>query len=53
MGSGHYVYRTGSFEHKATIAYNKGLKAISKESDGYSYTIKSKWREIYGTKFPN
>lgn len=52
MGSGRYISRSGSFESKALAAYNTSLEAISKEKD-YPTTAKSKWREIYGTKFPS
>jgi len=51
-GSGQRVYRKGAFEYKALRCYNISLEAIEKEKD-YPYTAKSKWREIYGTKFPN
>ena len=46
-----YVWRTGKFETKAKQAYDRALVAIEKES--YPTTAKSKWREIYGTKFPS
>ena len=52
VGSNQKVYRKGSFEYKAKQAYNISLEAIKKEKD-YPYTAKSKWREIYGTKFPS
>ncbi|MBT9151688.1 MAG: hypothetical protein DDT40_01884 [candidate division WS2 bacterium] len=51
MGSGRYIYRTGSFETKAASAYSLACEVISKESD-YPTTAKSKWREIYGSRFP-
>ncbi|QZK99431.1 hypothetical protein K5L04_06760 [Flavobacterium psychrophilum] len=51
-GSNQYVWRKGNFEYKAKQAYNLSLEAITKEKD-YPYTAKSKWREIYGTKFPS
>lgn len=52
MGSGRYISRTGSFESKASIALTLSKEAIEKEKD-YPITAKSKWREIYGTKFPS
>jgi predicted nucleotidyltransferase len=52
MGSGRYIYDYGSFVSKAKTAYNTSLEAIAKESD-YPITAKSKWREIYGSKFPS
>lgn len=51
MGSDRYVSRTGSFESKALVAYSLSKEAIEKEKD-YPTSAKSKWREIYGTKFP-
>jgi predicted nucleotidyltransferase len=51
-GSNQRVYRKGAFEYKSLRCYNISLEAIEKEKD-YPYTAKSKWREIYGTKFPS
>lgn len=51
LGSNQLVYRKGNFEYKAKRCYNIGLEAISKSE--YPYTAKSKWREIYGYKFPS
>lgn len=51
-GARQYVWRNGNFEYKAKQAYNLTLDAIIKEKD-YPATAKSKWREIYGTKFPS
>lgn len=50
-GARQYVWRKGKFEYKAKQCYNIALEAIAKEKD-YPYTAKSKWREIYGSKFP-
>lgn len=52
LGSNQFVYRKGLFEYKAKRCYNISLEAISNQED-YSVTAKSKWREIYGTKFPS
>ncbi|MGY5614958.1 hypothetical protein ACXHQ6_17645, partial [Vibrio brasiliensis] len=52
-GSNQYVYRKGSFEYKALRCYNIAREAIDYESRGMPYTANKKWREIYGTKFPN
>lgn len=52
VGSNQYIYRKGNFSYKAKQCYNIALEAIAKEKD-YPYTAKSKWREIYGTQFPN
>lgn len=51
-GARQYVWRKGNFEYKAKRCYNISLEAIEKEKD-YPTTAKSKWREIYGTKFPS
>jgi predicted nucleotidyltransferase len=52
VGSNQYVYTKGNFQYKALRCYNISLEAIAKEKD-YPTTAKSKWREIYGTKFPS
>lgn len=52
-GSNQYVYRKGSFEYKALRCFNIAREAIDYESRGMPYTANKKWREIYGTKFPN
>jgi hypothetical protein len=51
-GARQYVWRKGNFEYKAKQCYNLAVEAIEKEKD-YPYTAKSKWRAIYGTKFPS
>lgn len=51
-GSNRYVYKNGPFQAKAKKAYDLAIEAISLESNGYPYSAKQKWREIYGTKFP-
>lgn len=51
-GSGRYVYRTGPFEYRAKQAYNKALEAIQNEQDGYLYSSKKNWQEIFGTIYP-
>lgn len=52
-GSGRYVYNSDNFRWKATVAYNTSLEAIQAQTDSKDYTAKSKWREIFGTKFPS
>ena len=52
VGTNQYVYTKGNFQYKALRCYNISLEAIEKEKD-YQATAKSKWREIYGTKFPS
>lgn len=51
-GSNRYVYKYENFQNKAKDAYDNAIKAIEYESQGYSYSSKQKWRDIYGTKFP-
>ncbi|MED1624525.1 SMODS domain-containing nucleotidyltransferase [Bacillus pseudomycoides] len=50
-GSNRYVLKTDNFQSKALQAYNNSLEAIRNESN--ANTAKRKWREIYGTRFPN
>ncbi len=50
VGSKQYVYTKGNFQYKALRCYNISREAIEKEK--YETTAKSKWREIYGKKFP-
>ena len=54
-GSGQYVYRKGAFEWKATRCYNISLEAIAHESarPKREWSAKQKWREIFGTSFPD
>ncbi|EOU2112672.1 SMODS domain-containing nucleotidyltransferase [Clostridium perfringens] len=52
-GSNRYISEYGNFQNKASIAYNKALEAIEYENKECPYSAKSKWREIYGTKFPS
>jgi hypothetical protein len=52
IGSNQHVYRKGLFEAKAKKAYNLSVEAIVAEGNGRDYTSKSKWREIYGPRFP-
>ena len=51
-GSLRYVWKNGNFQIKAKTAYENALAAISYENNNCSYSSKQKWREIYGTKFP-
>lgn len=52
-GSNRYVCKSGNFQSKAKTAYDNAVAAISYESDNKAYSAKQKWREIYGTKFPD
>lgn len=51
-GSGSYVKRTGSFEYKARQAELRALEAIAYQAEGYEWSARSKYREIYGSGFP-
>lgn len=51
-GSRQYVHRTGNFEYKALQCKNIALAACAYQGDGYGWTARQKWREIFGTKFP-
>jgi hypothetical protein len=53
IGSGQSIYNPDNFRYKATVAYNKTLEAIQQETDGYTWSSKQSWREIYGTRFPD
>lgn len=54
-GSNQLVYRKGLFEAKAKKAYNLAEEAIEHEiaDPKREWSAKQKWREIYGTKFPD
>lgn len=52
-GSNRYVWKDGNFHTKASQAYNASILAIEHETKGQSYSSKQKWRQIYGTKFPD
>lgn len=52
-GSCQYVWRKGSFEHKALRCYNIALEAIDYEARGLSWSANQEWRKIYGTQFPS
>lgn len=52
-GSGCHVHRTGSFELKARQAETVSLEAIKNLEASHFWAAKQKYREIYGTLFPN
>lgn len=54
-GSGQYVYGKGLFQYKATRCYNISVEAISHETatPKQEWSAKRKWREIFGTSFPD
>lgn len=51
-GSGSYVWRGGSFVYKARQAELRALEAIAFQNAGREWSAKHKYREIYGTSFP-
>ncbi len=53
VGSCQYVYRKGNFEYKAKQCYNLALEAIRYHSNNMNHSANQKWREIYGTDYPN
>lgn len=54
-GSGQYVYGKGLFQWKAKRCYHIALEAIEHESADpkKEWSAKQKWREIFGTSFPD
>jgi hypothetical protein len=52
-GANQYVWRTGHFEYKAKRCRNLALEAIESERNGYSWSARQKWREIYGSAYPS
>jgi hypothetical protein len=54
-GSGQYVYGKGLFQNKAKSCYSLSLEAIAHETatPKREWSAKQKWREIFGTSFPN
>ena len=54
-GSGSYVYGKGLFQYKAKRCYNIALDAIAHETatPKQEWSAKQKWREIFGTAFPD
>lgn len=55
LGSGQYVYGKGLFQYKAKRCYNISLEAIAHESatPKEEWSAKQKWRDIFGTAFPD
>lgn len=53
-GSGQYVYGKDLFQWKSRRCYNLALEACEHESANpkREWSAKQKWREIFGTKFP-
>lgn len=53
IGSGQSISNPDNFRYKATVAYNKALKAIAEEKQELHWTSKQTWKEIYGERFPS
>jgi len=53
VGSNQYVYRKGPFEYKAKQCYKLAMEAIQLEKNNYVCLANNKWREIYGSAYPN
>lgn len=53
VGSNQKVWRKGNFEYRAQQCYNLALQAIEHQSKNMNYSANQKWREIYGTAYPN
>lgn len=53
-GSGQFVYGKALFQYKAKRCYNISLEAITQETANpkREWSAKQKWREIFGTVFP-
>lgn len=54
-GSGQSVYGKGLFQYKAKRCYNISLEAITHETADpkREWSAKQKWREIFGTTYPD
>lgn len=54
-GSGQYVYGKGVFQYKAKRCYNISLEAIAHEAADpkQEWSAKQKWRDVFGTAFPD
>lgn len=54
-GSGQYVYGKGLFQYKAKRCYNISSEAIAHEmaNPKQEWSAKQKWRDIFGTAFPD
>jgi hypothetical protein len=54
-GSGQYVYGKGLFQYRAKRCFNISLEAIAHETAApkQEWSAKQKWRDIFGTTFPD
>jgi hypothetical protein len=46
------VYRSGPFQYKARQAELRAREAITYQTNGNDWSAKQKYRDIYGTSFP-
>lgn len=53
IGSSSAISNPDNFRYKATVAFNKAKEAIQLQTDNKEWSAKQKWREIYGTRFPD
>jgi len=51
-GANQYVWRGDKFQPKATRCKNIAAEACQYQGDSYGWAARQKWREIYGTNFP-
>ena len=54
-GSGQYVFKKGVFQWKARRCFNIAVAAIKAETSNpkKEWTAKKKWREIFGSAYPD
>lgn len=52
-GSGQRVYGKRLFQYKAKRCYNISIDAINYATENKEWSAKQKWREIFGTAFPD
>jgi hypothetical protein len=52
-GSDQYVWKLGNFQYKAKRCYNLSVEAIDYQMDDKNWTARQRWRNIFGTTFPN
>jgi len=52
-GSAQYVWGKGLFQYKAKRCYNISVEAIGHETRQEEWAAKQKWRNIYGTAYPD
>jgi hypothetical protein len=51
-GSGSHVNRNGVFEHKARSACLRAVEAINYNDEKHTWSRRQKWREVFGTLYP-